>query len=939
MPTVDNLDIQISTSLKNSDKMLDNLIKKLGTVSSSLSKVGGSTSKVSSGMQNISNTTTKTTKSFKGLASAFGKFYASYFLVIRGIKALYKSIEGTADYIEAFNYFEVSFNKIANEWKQDFSKFGYESAEEYAKSFTERANDTLSKLSGVQVSVGADGKGLLTETGMKNLGLNIQEITQYASQLASVTNSIGQTGEVSLRASNAFTKLAGDISSLFNQDYSAVAKNLQSGLIGQSRALYKYGIDITNATLQTYAYNLGIKKQVSEMTQAEKMQLRMIAILDQSKVSWGDLANTINSPSNMIRQLKNNLKEAGIVLGQLFIPLLSKVLPILNGVTIAIKRLLGNIAGFLGIEIDFSSFGQGGTDLEDTFDGVSDSLDGVAESAKKAKAGLRGFDELKTINMPSGSGANSGLGGAIDLTNEIIKATEEYEKVWQEAYDKMEQRAQKFADMISKYLNPFESLFKNIKKGDWFAVGEDVSGIANNIFDLLNLAFEKTDWDGLGTNVGNFISGLLSNAFNGLPKVANLISNSIIAINTFLSSVINSTDWYNLTQSFVTGITGFIKNLQIGEIMNSITDLINSITDATVSILDYIADNPKDFADLMFTLALAIIELLVSSLQQISSVTANALGEVISTLFTNAFEKAEKTRKNGTKIGKSLSNILKEATNSLEKGNFKEWAKEKFSKLFTSAIETMKIHGNVLAQPFLPAVENVKETFNEVNETIKKTFKNAGLEVIDFKDLLDKTPMFVKVTVDSIKDKGKEQYDKLVNWWNSKPALSNITFTLSNLLQSVKDAWNTVKNWWKNNVKLTIPKLNFKVTYKDTKNSLEKAVVKAIGLKGWPSFEFYETGGFPKSADLFWANENGVPELVGTMGGKTAVASGMEITGIKDAIYSTGQQEANLMGTMVGLLRIIADKEFGLTDSEIGRSAQRYAKDYFNRTGNEAYSF
>ena len=57
------------------------------------------------------------------------------------------------------------------------------------------------------------------------------------------------------------------------------------------------------------------------MTQAEKMQLRTIAILEQSKVAWGDLANTINSPSNMIRQLTNNLKEAGILLGQLFSPM------------------------------------------------------------------------------------------------------------------------------------------------------------------------------------------------------------------------------------------------------------------------------------------------------------------------------------------------------------------------------------------------------------------------------------------------------------------------------------------------------------------------------------------------------------------------------------------------------------------------------------------
>ena len=384
MPTVDNLDIQISSSFTTTNKQLDNLIAKLGIVTSSLSRVKGTTSAVSTGMTKVSASTNKAAKSTRSLSSAFGSFYANYFLVVRGIKSLYKSIEGTSDYIEAFNYFEVSFNKIASEWKHDYEKYGYDNAEAYADSFTERAKTSMAKLSGVQVNVDANGNGLLTETGMKNLGLNIQEITQYASQLASVTNSVGQTGEVSLATANSFTKLAGDISSLFNVDYSSVAKNLQSGLIGQSRALYKYGIDITNATLQTYAYKLGVEKSGSEMTQAEKMQLRMIAILDQSKVSWGDLANTINSPSNMIRQFKTNLKEAGMVLGQLFIPLLSKALPIVNGVTIAIKRLLANIAGILGIKLDLSSFGQGATDLGDSYGDISDSLDDVADSAKKA---------------------------------------------------------------------------------------------------------------------------------------------------------------------------------------------------------------------------------------------------------------------------------------------------------------------------------------------------------------------------------------------------------------------------------------------------------------------------------------------------------------------------------------------------------------------------
>ena len=111
------------------------------------------------------------------------------------------------------------------------------------------------------------------------------EVTQYASQLASVTNSVGQTGEVSLAAANAFTKLGADMLLLFNMDYSQVMK---IGIMDSTiSCTLSFWLHITNATLQTYAYELGLSKAVSEMTQAEKMQLRMIAILDQKQEFLG----------------------------------------------------------------------------------------------------------------------------------------------------------------------------------------------------------------------------------------------------------------------------------------------------------------------------------------------------------------------------------------------------------------------------------------------------------------------------------------------------------------------------------------------------------------------------------------------------------------------------------------------------------------------------
>lgn len=492
-PTVSNNVIQMTNALAN--------------LASQGSRVGSASRTIQRSLNGVHRSAQTATKSTWSLAKAFGKFYASYFMVVRGAKGLWKSIESTTDYIEAFNYYAVAFGKIGSEWGKDFEKFGYDNATDYANSFSDRVSALLGKLSGLQVDV--EG-GLLTADGAKNLGLNIQEVTEFASQLASVTNSLGQTGETTTAVAKSMTMLAGDISSLFNIDYTSVATNIQSGLIGQSRALYKYGIDITNATLQTYAYNLGVEKSISEMTQMEKQQLRVLAILDQSKVSWGDLSNTINSPSNMIRQFNTNVKETGMVLGQIFIPVLQKVMPVVNGVTIAIKRMLVSFATLMGVKIDFDAFGQNGyQDTTDSLEDMADGYDDVAEAAKKAQKGVRGFDELNNISTgTSKSGTSAGTGDTIDLTDQIVKATEEYEKVWNEAFDKMENKAEAWADKIVKALFPVKSIFKDFVAGDFFAAGQDTSSLVSGLFNWVADAIDNVPWFTIGRNVGKYLAGI-----------------------------------------------------------------------------------------------------------------------------------------------------------------------------------------------------------------------------------------------------------------------------------------------------------------------------------------------------------------------------------------------------------------------------------------------
>lgn len=178
-------------------------------------------------------------------------------------------------------------------------------------------------------------------------------------------------------------------------------------------------------------------------------------------------------------------------------------------------------------------------------------------------------------------------------------------------------------------------------------------------------------------------------------------------------------------------------------------------------------------------------------------------------------------------------------------------------------------------------------------------------------------------------------------WWNQDvaPKFTTDKWTFSGISDGLKNAWNNaiaaVKHIWNGFANWMNSKLSFSW---DAVNIAGKQIVGAgsINLGKIPTFA---AGGFPSQYSMFMAGENGRAEMLGTVGGKTAVAGGQEITGIRDAVYSTAQQEMELLRQQNQLLQGILEKEFGITSDQIGKSARNYAKDYFNRTGREAYIF
>ena len=976
IPKLGNALNGLMTTLSRAPTVSQNVIQMtnaLANLASQGSKVGTSSNSLQKSLYGVSTSARTATRSSWNLASAIGKFYATYFMVIRGSKKLIEAIKSTTDYIEAFNYQAVAFGKIGSEWDKDYEKYGYNNATAYAESFKSRVNDTLGKLSGLKVNVQG---GLLEESGAKNLGLNIQEITQYASQLASVTNSLGQTGEATTAITKSMTMLAGDISSLFNVDYSTVAQNLQSGLIGQSRALYKYGIDITNATLAIYAYNLGISKSVSEMTQMEKQQLRVLAILDQSKVSWGDLANTINSPSNMLRQFSNNMKEVGMVAGQLFIPILSKVMPVVNGVAIAIKRLLVGLASLMGVKIDFESFGQSG--YKDTSDGLEDISDGykdVADSAKKATLSLMGFDEINKLqdDASSSKGSSGGGGGStIDLTDDITKAAAEYEAAWNKAFANMENSAVAWADKIEKALEPVRKIFKDFAIGDFYAAGQDTSNLVAGIFNWFAKAIDDVPWYTIGHNIGEYLAGLnwleifsslgnvlwqaikaaielWSGSFTAAPIETTLIT-AIVALKfTGLGSVLKK----KLVTVIGTSIKGALKSFGTGSIISGIGGLLTTDIGTIIG--------AGTATEIGLTIGAGIVGGIVAAIAGFN--LGNWLNEKLTgeKIDMSMFDQLAYLIKAPFEDLPSFIDGVIETITFGHKDDIANWwtasvapwfTKEKWGELGDNIKTSLSEKWNSFSDWWGNTAivswwnNNVapwfeKETWVDAVDGMKLGIQEKWDSIVGWWNSLaivswwsnDVRPWFTKEKWENLADGIKKgiqgKWDDVVDWWDSKPALQRISVAIEDFKTKIQNAWNSFKQWW-NDLGLEFPHIDtphFKI---DGEFSLAPPKVPKV------SIDWYANGGFPGKGQLFVANEVG-PEMVGTMDGRTAVANQQEITtGIANAVYPAvynavvaAMSEANNNVNIT--LQGDADKLFTMVQDK--------ANNYTNMTGQAAFPY
>ena len=545
VPNIQNLGIALKNlmaTLSTAPAVNQNLIQ----MTNALANLASNGSKVSSAghaMKNSLNAYSSSTRlakgSTKGFASQIGMLYAKYFLIVRGVKGLWKATESSMDYIETLNYFDAAWGQVAENGVKSWKKQGYDSAEAYAKSFSQRAQELTGKMSGFI----ADNNGNLVSTGIPSLGIDPERLMNYQATFGQMASSMGVASETALQLSNALTMIGADLASVRNMKFEDVWNDMASGMVGMSRTLDKYGVNIRNVNLQEKLSELGIKAKVSSLNQQDKALLRTIILLDSTRYAWGDLSNTLGQPANQLRLLQSNFENLARTIGNIFLPIITNVLPYINALLIAVQRLFAWVGNLLGIKIGDMGMAIGSSaidmsDMQDAAEGVADSTGDAAKNTKKMAENLQEFDKLNVISSKDSSGGKdkgNGIGAGI-LDDAFMKTFDEYQKAWEAAFANMENSAQAMADKIQgafkkiwEVAEPTREALKRlwnegfkefgqfsadtlkdfynnflVPVGTW-VLGED--GLAR-FFNITNSMLKEINWSSLRTSLAGFYKEL-----------------------------------------------------------------------------------------------------------------------------------------------------------------------------------------------------------------------------------------------------------------------------------------------------------------------------------------------------------------------------------------------------------------------------------------------
>ena len=843
----------------------------------------------------------------------------------------------------------------------------------------------------VAMGEGAVAAGEFAEKVQLAMGIDAGEWMRNQGVFQSLVTGFGVSADAASKMSKNLTQLGYDLASFYNLSTSDALQKIQSGISGELEPLRRLGFDLSYARLQQIAYNNGINQSVQEMSQAEKSQLRYIAIMTQVTHAQGDMARTIYMPANAMRVLRQQVSLLSRAFGAMLIPAMQRILPVavtvvqgLVKVFSAIARLFGYKPPKLDVKNYAAAAGAAGKAAESTGDlgkaakGAGKKVRGLSKALKKYSRQLLGFDKInnlttnKKTKSPKGGGGGGGGGvggGGIGGGGGFDLDLPEYDflRGITDAFGKKHPKIKAFFDWLAKHIRDVGQILtsvlgaalltkivkkiasvlgKTLGKKSLFGIFLTAAGAIEAFRTQLNILKE-------GLTKGNLIKllGSLGTAVAGLflafgtkgGGIGLVVSGIMLFANGIVDAYKKGFNKKNLV-AIGAGIGAFAAGLQllIGGVAGLVAFGVGAAVVAAIMIFKHRKEIAQFFKKLWAGIkakaaeiwpkakkigldllkgyiyylthpwafikkaASVLFKMVVKGVKAIFGIHSPSkkmkpLGKDMLLGIINGFLDAIKdgVKDIGSKLLKALTDAITAIPDKLAD------ALGSISEKVSSALSGADI-GDKIKTALGDAASSVSDLLVSVKLTAGGWAKGAQATWESFKATVKEVRRAVRLSNGEWAEGASKAWEKFKA--KIKDAFKQIQITGGKWADGAKKKWDTFKGKIKNVArKVTVAFggwikgaydkwKKFVNNVKDVKSTVH---VSASGKKHGGTSGNFASGGFPTVGQAFIARESG-PEMVGTIGRRTAVANNDQII----AGIARGVAAAN--ATSNALLREIA---------------------------------
>lgn len=712
-------------------------------------------------------------------------------------------------------------------------------------------------------------------------GLNNSELIRSVGLFKQMANAMQLTAEQGDLLSKGLTKMAYDISSLYNISFDRAMSALQSSLVGQTKPIRgATGADITENTLRITLQQLNIGREIRELSYVEKRLIMVISLTQQLSNAQGDLAKTIEAPANQLKILQQQLGRLAIAIGNVLTIGLKQFLPFINGFVMALVEAIEFVAKFMrelfnipesSEEIDYSGIDESVSDL-------IDGMEEAEEQAKELEKSLLGIDELNVLQPTETATAFDG----IDPT--ILEAFTNAMTNWDNMMDSVNMKAHAIRDAILSWLG-----LEKDEKGNWLLDMDSTLGnIITKITEAQDLFSKLFNLGGGEEGEEEGVGGLLTR----LKEIWEIVDGIVFAILGIK---------FPFLEGFLKIVEGIREIKESGVTLENVMDIIEGIGWLLVGIGVTLGAKP------FLGLGLAVIGIMdtIDAINKMMEDGEIELHEIVDVLIGLG----------ETIIGLALLGKLKTLVAWLI--TTVEWI------TFIGKTIVLAIGGNSAAIGALKALLSMlKNVFAWVSIII------GGFEIFrNIKGWVDGTIPPLQALFGILKGVALVLMGimTLLGNWGGVAAATALLVTAGIAESVVK------KSSQKNNKETTEEeKIDLEVKLETEISSIDKTIESTFQKL---NVKTYANGGYPNKG-LFMMNEGNSAEMLGTINGRTAVVNNDQIAG------ALANALTPLLGSVVTAVENVAASDRPIVlyaDSrEIARASQKGSKKLgYNPIGGE----